>query len=461
MCVVCPSNDFSNSSGSLTYNSTYGHCIPTCNNGYTFNGNVCAPNCDPSYLYNDFSNLCCASTEYFDGSKCTVCPSNNYSNSSGTLTYNSTYEYCIPTCNNGYTFDSSNNQCSFDCSASYLLDPSTNSCCTTDFYDPTTKSCIDCSSLTNTFSNSTGNLIFSSLNPPNYCIPTCDASYTFNGTECVPNCTSSNLYNDFSNTCCDFSFNGAECVPSCNPSYLYNNISNTCCDSSDGLGYFNTVYNSCQVCNMDGDYIASANISELSGCVITCESGYVPNSANQCQPDCSSSLLNNSNPNNLYCCPSDDGAGYYNSVLQECLSCESGYIFSESLPGCNYPVCPSGNSIWDTNTNQCVLECSSYLFNNISNTCCDSSAGMGYSITYNGGDTSGCGICPTNQIYYPYYSSCGPICASGLTYLGSQGCINMTCPSGQMYYSEASGYNGECGPICTGGETYNFNQCSY
>ena len=417
---------YEHANGAVYNNTMWGACIGNCDTGYTWNGYECQIDCSNTQ-WNAYDNTCCSTTQYYDLSSCVSCNSamtgfNNsgypgYDISNGFI-YNTNYNSCIPVCDTGYTY--TNGICLINCNEPYLLNISNNTCCdSSQYYDISSQLCSTCDLSFNNYglpgyTTSNGSEYSESFNS---CIPICNTGYTYEG----------------NNTC----------VIDCSESYLVNYTDNICCvvDLS-GTEYYNTTSESCATCDIGYEYS-----SLYSGCIINCPSGttYING---YCLTSCGENLYN---PYTNTCCDSSNG-GYYDPSIDNCAYCGSDYSWSSGNQTCNDTQCQKGFT-YDSATGLCALDCSAYLYNPNTLSCCNDFSGAGYFTTNNNNGVPSCAQCPNGEIYYAStttgFGQCGVICPTGTSWDNGI-CTNFNCPAGEMYYSSIN----NCGVICPTGQTF-------
>ena len=258
------------------------------------------------------------------------------------------------------------------------------------------------------------------------------------------------------------------------PTYLQNTTDNTCCKSNSGIGYYDLSSNKCANCNNGYKYNKTSK---------QCISSSSSQPQYQQVPDCSGTNYYNSSTKT--CCPS----GQYYISGTTCNTCSqtstvsnsTGTEFSTFYEQC-IPICNTGYYYQQNQqTEMCIPICDDYLYNNYTNTCCNSLNGAGY---YN--NVTGCTSCSSGYIYNSTESICNPICNTGYIYndnecqpvctesylynsvantccsdLDYYNTIDLSCETCKNTFSDSSGviYNDAysmCAPICVSGYQLSF-----
>ncbi|EWS75215.1 leishmanolysin family protein (macronuclear) [Tetrahymena thermophila SB210] len=396
-CQTSPSKCFSCISSDYTLNASSNTCEPVCDSSCK----LCSSPKDSSKC------TTCQDGFYFDGGFCKKCslPCSKCIDNDQKCTQ------CIDNVN--YKFDAPTNKCIKQCHSSCkdCSDPQDISKCIScnDGFYLDSGYCKKCTSPCNTCKNSSECL-------------TCQSGYTLDisSNQCQPQCDSSCLTcskpNDANScqSCKDGSFlnNLSQCLSckspcskcngsadkctACITNYNLNNSLQQCspiCDSSCKTCSEAKDASKCLSCN-DGFYLDSGMckkcISPCSNCknstqCLTCETGYTLDVASsQCLPQCDSSCLTCSKPNDANSCLSCKDGSFLNGLSQcqpckspcskcngladKCTACITNYNLNISLQSCS-PVCDSScKTCSEAQDASKCLSCQDGFFL-ISNTC--------------------------------------------------------------------------------------------
>ena len=472
-CLSCNSSQF--------LDSTTNTCVNTCPAGWW--GDLTSNTCKPCYqapLTTDFVQSCsmCVGPSSTDCTGCPAgsflysvngscllnCPSIGFWEDSSSHTCKACYQYtaasptdntCVScsgsnpnnclSCNSTTFLDQTTNTCTFNCPIGYYGDTATNICkpCYSSDKD-LMKTCKTCSgpNENNCLSCSYPNFYYA-IN--NTCLASCPDGWYSNSVlnsciQCYQNVPPSTW--GTCATCSGTTYNNCDsCLSS---DYFYDLASHTCVTSCPAGRYANTLTKQCHSCYQANSKAATNQQScstckgplstdclscqkghyyyaQGSQCLLTCPTGFYPNSVtftcDLCYVSTASSKSNNNNENQqALSCASCTGQNY-----DECTGCFPGSYLDNSTRTC-VSICPNG-TYGDNQTSICRP--------------CYNAQNNGGSIDHS---QFSCATC-----YGPLPTQCTS-CASTLALLTTSGSCTDTCPCESGYYYNSS--LGQCG-VCS------------